>query len=150
LTAGYWRLSGDDPGTPNIIEDWNPIFSRWPKWSELYLYTLFRERGVGYWTNLGSLQMEAGFSPREPLNCRFMLFRMTSAHPFPGDQSLYGTGTRRGDNLQARLDWKASPHWSGHVLYEAMLPGGFYAGRSHAHFLRFEVIYSVVGHWASH
>ena len=47
-------LSGDDPATAGM-EGWDPIFSRWPKWSESYIYTLTRESRPSYWSNLTSL-----------------------------------------------------------------------------------------------
>ncbi|MDZ7725143.1 MAG: hypothetical protein U5R06_20585 [candidate division KSB1 bacterium] len=55
VMGGFNLLSGDDPSTDDN-EGWNPIFSRWPKWSELYIYSQVMEtvRGrhkVAYWTN---------------------------------------------------------------------------------------------------
>ncbi len=37
-------MSGDDPSTDDN-EGWDPLFSRWPKWSELYIYSLATEGG---------------------------------------------------------------------------------------------------------
>ena len=51
LLLGWTGLSGDDPAT-TANEGWDPLFSRYPKWSELYIYTLGSERGGAYWTNL--------------------------------------------------------------------------------------------------
>jgi hypothetical protein len=46
-------LSGDDPNTTNKVEAWDPLFSRWPWMSELYVLSYGTETGiVGYWTNL--------------------------------------------------------------------------------------------------
>lgn len=145
LLGGWWGFSGDDPATRDRVEGWNPIFSRWPKWSELYLYTLFRETGVGYWTNLGMWQAETGFSPWKPLNCRATYYHMDSFHPFPGSPAIYGSGTARGHIYQGRVDLKAGPRWSGHVLWEHLLPGGFYSAKTPGYFLRFEVIFALKG-----
>jgi hypothetical protein len=143
VQGGYWVFSGDDPSTPGTVEGWDPLFSRWPKWSELYLYSLAREGGAGYWSNLGMWQGEIGFTPRKPLGLRLTWYRMRAFHPYPGDPQVFGKGTGRGDNVQARFDFSAGRNWKGHVLYEAQLPGSFYARRGLGYFLRFELTYSI-------
>jgi hypothetical protein len=142
LQSGYYAFSGDDPKTATV-EDWDPLFSRWPKWSELYIYSQFNERGVGYWTNLGMWQTEAGLSPFKNAKLRGTYYYMSAFHPFAnGDQRIFSSGTSRGHNWQVRGDVSLAKHWSGHVLYERHLPGTFYSRRTPGHFLRFEVIFN--------
>lgn len=145
LQAGYWGMSGDDPRTKNKVEGWDPLFSRWPKFSELYIYTQFKEQGVAYNTNLGMWQGEVGFAPAKPLQFRGTYYRMGAYHPFPGSPKLYGTGLSRGDLYETRLDFKMNENWSGHVLWEHLLPGNFYSGKTPGYFLRFEMIYLLKG-----
>ena len=57
FSLAYIGMSGDDPGT-NTIEGWDPLFSRWPRWSELFIYSLTPETGVAYWTNTGMWEAE--------------------------------------------------------------------------------------------
>jgi hypothetical protein len=53
LEIGYAYLSGDDMATTDKDEGWNPVFSKWPWISELYIMGYVIERGEpGYWTNL--------------------------------------------------------------------------------------------------
>lgn len=146
LEAGYWNFSGDDPRTKGRIEGWDPIFARWPKWSELYIYSQSKEKGVGYWTNTGMWEMEAGFSLWKPIQWRFTYYRMGAHHPFPGDPRIFGAGSNRGDMVQSRLDFTVNQNWKGHVLYEALAPGDFYRWGSLAYFLRFELIYTFKHH----
>ena len=141
--AGYWALTGDDPSTKNRIEGWDPLYARWPKWSELYIYSQVKERGVGYWTNLGMWQGEAGFSPNKMVSARVTYYHMGAFHPFAGSAAVFGTGTARGDNWQARLDFNPNKHWKTHVLYETQVPGDFYTVQNTGYFLRFEVAYQV-------
>lgn len=142
VQAGYWAMSGDNPATPGY-EGWDPLFSRWPKWSETYIYSQMREVSIGYWTNLGMWQAELGMAPRKPLNLRLTYYRMNSFHPFPGDPGIFGDGRRRGDNLQARFDYAIGPHWKGHAVYERHIPGSFYRAQNPGYFLRFELSYSI-------
>lgn len=143
VLGGYWGFSGDDPKTKDRVEGWEPLFSRWPKWSELYIYSQVRENGVGYWTNTGMWQGETGFVPRKWMDLRFTYYHMDAFHVFPGTASVFGTGTRRGENVQARLGLTLGKSWKGHVLYETQLPGNFYSAQRTGYFLRFEMAYLI-------
>lgn len=139
--VGWIGMSGDDPKTARN-EAWDPLFSRWPKWSELYIYTQASEKGVAYWTNLSMWQAEVLASPTKYLSLRGTYYYMGAFEPFAGNPKVYGKGTKRGDMVQARADVTFSTALKGHVLYEYLKPGDFYAGRDSAYFLRFELIYS--------
>jgi len=139
--AGWIGLSGDDP-TTEANEDWDPLFSRWPKWSELFIYTQASERGVAYWTNLSMWQAEVRAAPLKPLDLRVTYYRLDAFHRFPGKPSIYANGGRRGDLFQARADYRLNDSWRGHVVGEWMIPGSFYTGDDPGWFFRAEVIYS--------
>jgi hypothetical protein len=140
VLAGFWALSGDDPAHPGRIAGWDPLFSRWPKWGDLELYSGVPEKGVGYATNQKRWQLESGFTPQKRLTWKFTFYRLTAFHPFAGKPSIFGTGTDRGNNLQTRLDFTVNPNLRGHVDYETLLPGSFYAQHDRSYFLRFELL----------
>ncbi len=142
---GYWALSGDNPATPGRIENWDPLFARWPKWSEMYIYSQFKEVGVAYWTNTGMWQAEAVYVPWKPLSLRGTWYHMNSFHPFAGSPTTFASGTTRGEHYQARADLVVNKHWRGHVLYENLVPGSFYAGNSPGFFFRLEISYLYTG-----
>jgi hypothetical protein len=142
LLGGYIGMSGDNPATASTIENWDPIFSRWPKWSELYIYSQFRERAPSYWTNTGMWQAELGYALANPLNLRLTYYKMHAYYPFRGAPVTFGSGTSRGSMPQIRLDYNPNKYWKTHVLYEHMAPGDFYSARSQAYFLRFEVSFT--------
>jgi len=142
LQFGYWGFSGDDPDT-SAIESWNPLFSRWPAWSELYIYTQMSERGIAYWTNTSLWRAEAVVTPWKPLKLRLSYYHLRSFYPFPGNPSLYAEGSHRGDLFEARLDFTINANWRGHVVYEGMKPGDFYRGDDPGYFFRFEIIFTI-------
>jgi len=142
ILGGYWAMSGDDPRTAGRIEGWDPLFSRWPKWSEMYIYSQFPEKSPAYWTNAAMWQAEFGITPIKPLDLRVTWYRMGAFQPFPGSPRTYGAGTLRGNQLQARLGININREWSGHVLYESHHPGSFYQGHDGGYFLRFEAIFN--------
>jgi hypothetical protein len=145
LLGGYIGMSGDNPATTDKYEGWDPIFSRWPKYSELYIYSQVTEKAVAYWTNIGMWQAEAVYSPVKPLSCRFTFYRMNSSYPSRGSASTFGSGTVRGNMPQVRVDYTYNARWKGHLLYERLVPGNFYSIQSPSHFLRFEVTYTLTG-----
>jgi hypothetical protein len=146
VLGGFWALSGDDPSTTNRIEGFDPIFSRWPKWSEVYVYSQVPEQGVAYWTNNRMFQAETGFTPWKPVTFRATFYEEAAFHTFAkGKPTVFSNGTHRGDNLQFRMDYTLTPSLKGHVLYESFLPGTFYAAQANAYFFRAEIMYTFKG-----
>jgi hypothetical protein len=143
VQAGWYGFSGDDPATRGVNEGWDPLFSRWPAWSELYIYSQFKEQGVGYWTNLSMWQAETAFTPWKDANWRFTYYRMDAFQYYPHNPAIFGPGTGRGNMFQSRLDFKLNSQLRGHALYEVLLPGSYYRVGDLGYFLRFEMIYSL-------
>lgn len=139
--AGYIALSGDDSKTKNTVEGWDPLFSRYPRWSDLYPYEQSKEKAVGYWSNLHMSQAEFGVTPRNNLSLRTTWYHMRAFHAI-SKAPIFGDGTTRGDLLQFRADYKLNDHLRGHLVYEAMVPGTFYCGDSYGYFVRGELIYT--------
>ncbi len=143
LTLGVVALSGDDPATPRRNEGWDPLFSRWPKWSAGYIYALATERGAAYWTDLSILQAEARFSPLRQVDARVSYQRLGAFHAWPGRAAIYGDGLVRGDLLGARMDVTLNDSWRGHVVAEHLSPGDFYSHSDPGWFFRVEGICSL-------
>lgn len=139
VALGWVGLSGDDPETADTAEGWDPLFSRYPKWSDGYIYTLPGEKGVAYWSNLMLWQAEFLITPAKPLNLRATCYHLGAFHRFPGKAEIFARGTQRGDMFQARADLKVNDNWRGHLVGEYLTPGSFYASDDAAWFLRAEV-----------
>ena len=142
VTAGGILLSGDDPATPRA-EGWDPIFSRWPKWSEGYVYTLTRESRSSYWSNLSAFYAILALDLGQRVDGHLMVMPMGAGHPqpepggFPG-----GTGHGRGTLFRGRLNYKLSQYLTGRVVWEHFVPGSFYFdGASSYNWLQFELIF---------
>jgi hypothetical protein len=143
LQGGSIVLSGDDPATATV-EGWDPVVSRWPKWSELYIYALVPENGASYWTNLQMWQAEVTCAPTARTTARGTYYHMTAFHPFAGSQATFAAGTTRGDLVQGRVDIVLNRVVKAHVLYERLVPGSFYAGRAPGYFFRVEFTFAHV------
>jgi hypothetical protein len=141
LALGWVGLSGDDPATA-AREGWDPLFSRWPKWSELYVYSQVPEAGVATWSNLRMAEATVQAHPTKALDLRASLFWMRAFRPATDRGPLFTPGLGRGRLLELRADLKLSDQWQGHALYERLDPGTFYAGPDAGRFFRVEAVYT--------
>ncbi|HPE86736.1 MAG TPA: alginate export family protein [Bacteroidales bacterium] len=144
IYAGAIYLSGDDPAT-ETVEGWDPLWSRWPKWSESYIYTQILENTgkVAYWSNMASLNVNLTGSLSEKVSF------ITSYHHLLALEDnttafCSGKGTVRGDLLIIKLNYTIDAQWSGHFLLENFTPGDFYfQGADGYNWIRFELMYKL-------
>jgi len=148
LGLGWYHLSGDDPSTADD-EGWNPLWARWPQYSELYVYG-FDTEGAGRWSNLSMPHVDWTFHPHEKVKTSLLLGYMfapernTAAGGGGGDErgflaTLWNRFTLN-ENILSEGD-----KLSGHVLFEAMDPGNYYTADQRnnlALFARVELNYS--------
>ncbi|MBN2184731.1 MAG: alginate export family protein [Candidatus Krumholzibacteriota bacterium] len=150
LTVGVIYLSGDDPETEDY-EGWDPLYSRWPKWSELYIYTLATTgKGVAYWENLFAPNIKLTLKPLEDMTAEASLYYMNSpedppadGRDLPGLGPVFGEGRVRGFLSAVKISYKMNKNISGHLLWERFDPGDYYnEGTDTANFLRWELFYN--------
>ncbi|RLD64047.1 MAG: hypothetical protein DRJ01_01965 [Bacteroidetes bacterium] len=144
LTIGGFYLSGDDPSSDKI-EAWNPLWSRWPKWSESYIFTLIPENNckVAYWSNMASLYAAINAKLSENI-----FFNATFNHLLALEDNLSafcsGSGKTRGNLLKLKLNYKIDKNWSGHFIWENFAPGDFYPTSADGYnFFRFELLFKI-------
>ncbi len=141
-SIGYIGLSGQDPNRSDQITAWNPVFGRWPKWSELFIYTQAPEKGVAYWTNTGMWELEFRCTPLPKFDLRATYYSLSALQPLaPQTGTTFSTGKKRGDLWQVRADFTFSPYLKSHVVYEHLQPGNAYIGHDPGHYLRCEITY---------
>ncbi|MCP4215429.1 MAG: alginate export family protein [bacterium] len=138
-TLGGIYLSGDDPATSKM-EGWDPLFSRWPKWSESFIYVLITERGVAYWTNFTSLYVSLSVDIAKNMDFKVAYHRLGAVEENP----LASNGKTRGGLLVSRLNFKLNKYFSGHFVWEHFKPGSFYpSGAASYNWLRFELAFKL-------
>ncbi len=141
-SIGYYYLSGDDAGSSDN-EAWHPVLSRWPQFSELYLYSFIDGAGghnIGSWSNISMPWIGLSMVPMKDTNLSIRYYKMKAneidrnSHP--------GLGDDRGDLITAKLKFKINKQWYGHLVAEFLDPGNYYQdGMDKAHFLRAEINY---------
>lgn len=141
LTLGGIYLSGDDLSTPDKYEGWDPAFSRWPKWSDSFIYLLAKETSVAFWSNFVSLYAGANFDLASNIRLNLNWHHLTAAERTAPSNLWSGAGQCRGDLGIVKLTYDISPHLQGHFIWEQFDPGSFYfAGANGYAWIRFELM----------
>lgn len=142
LEFGYAYLSGDDESTTDKNEGWNPVFSKWPWISELYIMGYVMERGEpGYWSNLHLLRTKYDMNLTEKtglsLAYNYLLADTSPAVATPP----FGDGFSRGHIGHVILTHKFNQNVDGHLHLEYFKPGDFYSedNRDNAIFIRWQL-----------
>jgi len=144
LTLGSFYLSGDDPNTKKV-EGWDPLWSRWPKWSESYIYTLIIENKgkVAYWSNISSLYASFKAKFTESISFQTAFHHLMAVEDNTSD-FCSGSGKNRGNLLSFRLNYKIDKNWSGHFLVENFEPGNYYSPTADGYnWFRFELLFKI-------
>ena len=145
ISSGVFYLSGDNLDTQKY-ETWDPLYSRWPKWSELYIYTLVNEVGYAYWQNMVTPFVTLTVGPYRKLKFIGSVYKMYANEPATcgiSDCAIDLTGGKdRGLLWIFRLNWEITEQMHGHFMWERLNPGDFYKEYSEpADFLRWEVLF---------
>jgi hypothetical protein len=142
VAGGLVFLSGDDPGSGGW-EGWVPPFSRWPAWSESYIFTLAADNDgrLAEWTNFVSLYGRLELELTERLDLSLGVQRLLAPQASSGTWDMaQGGGRVRGNLWVFRLGFMFSDHLAGHLLYEGFSPGDYYLGEADGYsFLRLEL-----------
>ena len=138
-------LSGDDPRTQGTDEMFDILWGRWPRFSELYIYSFPMETSgkIAQLNNLLRLGASWSFAPVKGttvnLACN-LWFAPESVPTRALNAALFSqSGHFRGQFFQAWVKHKFSKSLSGHLWLELVQQGDFYARRDLLSFLRAEL-----------
>ena len=139
LTGGLYYLSGDDPESQKD-EGWNPLWSRWVQYSELYFYA-WGDRAR--WSNLVMPHLDFSLKPNDKLRIWGVLGALLAEEddgPGPGDYR--GTLGRVRTDFTLKEDlWIPKDSLVGHLSLELFDPGDYYNVDDTAHWARWELSY---------
>ncbi len=147
LHVVYEYLSGDDPDTGDD-EMFDILWGRWPRMSELYLYSYIYETGgkVAQWNNLHRIGCGWTMVPMKGMHLGFYYNALFAPQEVPTRAlrpALFSRdGDFRGHYLQAVLKHQFNKHIAGHVWGECIWEGDYYAQRELMTFLRAELLFT--------
>ncbi len=137
---GFFMYSADRCGFKSFRTPWG----RWPKWSELYIYTLLGEGGdgrvhVAAWENIAAPRMNLHYKISESLKARWGLAYLLAPDP---------NWASRGLLMQTEMKFDVFKNVNGHLLWEMLDPGSYQqtisptpAALEVVHFLRWQISY---------
>jgi hypothetical protein len=142
VDAGVYFLSGDDPATQDD-ESWDPLWARYPQFSELYVYALDNEDLGARWSNL--LMPHAGLT-LNPL--AWMKTTAAVSYLYAPENDGPGGGHERGWLGTLKNEFTLTENWlrtkdklTAHLWLEVLEPGDYYKVDDTSVFARWEVNY---------
>ena len=143
-------LSGDDPNTKGKDEMFDILWGRWPRWSELYIYSFIPETNgrIAQMNNLIRFGPNFTCTPVDKLTASLMYNALFAPERTPTRQLASSAaffsdnGNFRGHYVQAVLKYQFNKYMSGHLWGEWIWEGDYYAQRDLMTFLRAEVMFS--------
>jgi hypothetical protein len=146
---GWEYLTGDKRST-NKIEQFDPLWGEWARWSDLYANATGIEAGTqastskGEWTNLDKFNVghSIKLSPEWTVTGDYF-FLLAPEHPLAGSDERFGNGYVRGHLLEAYLKYQCSKQFSAYLQGEYFFPGNYYSpdDRDEALFVRLNIEY---------
>lgn len=147
-------LSGDDPSTDGKDEMFDVLWGRWPRWSELYIYSYIYETRykIAQMNNLGRVGVNWSMTPMKGMTFSAMYNALFAPQEIP-TRAVYpvgpaagarfsGDGNFRGHYLQAVLKHQFSKQISAHLWTEFVWEGDYYNQRDTMVFLRPEILFT--------
>jgi hypothetical protein len=148
FSAVFEYLTGDNPKTPGRDEMFDVLWGRWPRWSELYIYSYANEAGgkIAQLNNI--LRVGPTWTITPVRNTTFsaaynILLAPESTPTRTVAPALFSNdGHLRGHYVQAVLKHKFNKYISAHLWAEAVWQGDYYARRDLMTFLRAETMFT--------
>jgi hypothetical protein len=144
VSLSYEYLSGDNPNTSSD-EMFDNLWGRYPRWSEIGLYSFAAETRVGQQANYHRIGPSWSITPAKGLDLTASYYALIADQEVAtrGAAGLFSdSGSFRGHFAAAVLKYKFSPHLSGHLWGEIELPGDYYVHQEMLSFFRAEVLFT--------
>ena len=148
LSLVYEYLSGDRPGTPGRDEMFDVLWGRWPRFSELYIYSYPMETSgkIAQRNNLERYGFTWNCTPVAGTAVSATYNVLVAPQTVPTRQinaTLFTqTGHWRGDYYQLTVKHQFAKNISGHLWGEWVRQGNYYTHRNTLTFLRAELMFA--------
>ena len=137
LRLFYEYESGDDPHSRGTDEGFDPLWGRWPRWTELF--TIFNMPGTGEgvtgeFTNMHRFGPGWNFSPTDRIDCLLdynfnfaATDSMAHATAAGGRPAAFAEGSFRGQLINFVVSATLTRHLKARLINEVFFPGNFYS-----------------------
>jgi hypothetical protein len=126
LRFTFEHESGDDPDTATN-EAFDPLWGRWPQFSEIWLYNARTETRVGETTNLTRASFGWQMNPTSKMEiCAEYSLLFADENTFAGRSGFSKSGSFRGQLITAALRYNVNRFVSWNLVGEEFFPGNYY------------------------
>ncbi|MEN6384219.1 MAG: hypothetical protein ABFD79_03380 [Phycisphaerales bacterium] len=136
LHGTFEYLSGDNPDNDKITA-FDPLWGRWPQWSELYIYTYILETRIAETTNLyrfnigHEMMLTDKVSMSTDYHALFADENTEKDRPHPTIPLAFSSsGKFRGHLATWWLKYQLTKNLKGHFVVEYFSPGNYYASEN--------------------
>jgi hypothetical protein len=138
LRAGIEYLTGDDPSTEEN-EAFDPLWGRWPQWSELLSIQGGEFGRAAYWSNM--IRPNAGWSinPFKKTQWYNDYSAVFAAEELKGNAIIDEEGSFKGHFFRSQIRYTHNKHLMARLEAEYMIPGDYYVGSNDGLFIRAEI-----------
>jgi hypothetical protein len=143
VEAELYYLSGDDGDTAKD-EGWDPLWARYPQFSELYVFCFDAESAGGRWSNLLTPRLTVTASP-----AKWLKTTAAVSYLYAPEADGAGGGHTRGWLGQAKAEFTIAEKLltqkdklTGHLQVDLLDPGDYYTGDDTGIFARWEMAYA--------
>ena len=120
------HLSGDNPGSATN-EQFDPLWGRWPQWSEYYIYTFATETRIAETTNFWRLGGGWDVKPTSKLTLGAMYHVIWSDNnTLAGRPGFSTTGNLRGQLITGVIRYNFNRFFAAHLIGEYFFTGNYY------------------------
>jgi hypothetical protein len=137
------EYASGDKGNTAKYEGFDMLWGRYPRWSELYIFSYGKEARAADNSNL--IRFGPGWSIAPCSKSEFIAnyYALFADQSIPNKAALFnGNGNFRGHMLQAILKYKFNARIAGHLWSEFIFPGDFYTHQEMMTFLRAELMFT--------
>lgn len=141
-------MSGDNPDTPGRDEMFDVLWGRWPRWSELYIYSYIYETSgkIAQLNNVFRVGPSWTVAPVKNLSLSVMYNAMLAPESIPSRTVaaplFSNSGYFRGHYLQNVLKYQIGKHAAAHLWGEFVWQGDYYTRRDMLSFIRAEIMFT--------
>jgi len=143
VDAGVYYLSGDRKSTQDE-EGWDPLWARYPQYSELYVYAYDSDMLAAGWNNLCMPHAGLTLNPLAKLKTTLSvnyLYAPEADGPGGGHERGW-LGIFKNEFTLAENKWLPKDKLTGHLWLEVLNPGDYYNVNDLALFARWEFCYA--------
>ncbi|MCY2931958.1 MAG: alginate export family protein [Planctomycetota bacterium] len=145
VRMSYEFLSGDRPSTKGVNEQFDPLWGRWARWSELYSNAIAMEHRPGEMANMHRFGPGFTCNPSDSTQLDVDYhFLFTDTHSAAGLPYFSREGDFRGQALVANFRYQMTKHIAHSVRAEVFFPGNYYSDANNevGAYFRYELEFS--------